>query len=285
MTLRQAEDAALEFKNKRFPSKLYSKCEKYDGRLYGIIVDGDGVKGTRVHMKNKARSGVVSSVAIGNDSNSLYTIRWDEGFEDSVFNTPEVLLHAVDGQGVVSLEDDKLLFRRWLCGALTVVYTHGYLYVIQDRNKFKDPRPGVKLGDDDEARAKIIRTFVWDEVRGLKASQTVNAHEKRMISSDQNLVAELDEVGSFLTMLELDGEPTGLIRQHGMNFDMEHQHMDFINYILRSLQESWKLGRWTSIASFLTPVAAGGDGVEFVRGLGSVSADHTEVKRSGKVVE
>lgn len=45
------------------------------------------------------------------------------------------------------------------------------------------------------------------------------------------------------------------------------------------------MGRWTSIATFLAPVAAGGDGVEFVRGLGSVSADHTEVKRSGEVVE
>ena len=285
MTFHQAEKAALKFKNKTFPSNLYSKCEKYDGRLYGIIVDGNGVKGTRVHVRRTARSGVVSNVAIGNDSNSLYTISWDDGSEDSVFNTPEVLLHAVDGQGVVSLEDDKLLFRRWLCSALTVAYTHGYLYVIQDRNKFKDPRPGVKLGDDDKARAKIIRKFVWDEVKGLKASDTVNAHEQRIISSDQNLVAELDEAGSFLKMLELDGEPTGLIREHGMSFDMEHQHMDFINYILRSLQESWKLGRWTSIASFLTPVAEGGDGVEFVRGLGSVSADRTEVKRSGEVVE
>lgn len=282
ITWMRAENAALAFKEGRFPCKLYSSCEKYDGKLYGIIVDGDGAKGTRVHVESEARSGVVSSVAIGDDSNSLYTIRWDDGSNDSIFNTPEVLLYAVDGQKVVSLENDKLMFRRWLCGALVAVYAHGYPFLIQDRNKNKHPRPGVELGTVQEARAKIIRDFVWGEVKGLRASETVNYHEKHMISSDLDLVDNLDKAGSFLEMLELPKSPVGLLKEHNMGFDKK-QHKFFVEHMLRGAQESWKLGRYSSLASFITPVAAGGDRVEFPRGLGSVCNDRTELKLLGKV--
>lgn len=296
MTLRQARSAALAFSRRKFPCSLYKKCEKYDGRLYGIIVDGDGAKGTRVRRKregsSKARDGVVSSVAVGNDSNSVYTIRWDDGSEDSTFTTSEVLLRALEDQDVVSLDEDKKLFKRWLCGALGGVYVHGYRSLIQDRNQKKNPRPGVQLDDDDKISEGAIRKYVWDTIKHLKASQTVNDHERALISSDKELMDKLDEEGSFLKMMGLRERPEGLLEETDKDFHMG-QHKVFVEHLLRGAQESWKLGRYTSIESFITPVAAGGrdgDRGEFTRGheLGpdcnvraEIRVDEEEVKRCG----
>lgn len=98
----------------------------------------------------------------------MYTIRWDDRSEDSTFTTSEVLIRAVEGQDVFSLDEDKELFKRWLCGALSGIYVHGYRFLTQDRNQKKDPRPGVQLDDDEKIPEGAIRKFVWDTITDLK---------------------------------------------------------------------------------------------------------------------
>lgn len=79
--------------------------EKYDGRLHGIIFDGDGAKRTRVRARGGVVEGAVANFA--NNSNAVHTIRGDDDSEDSTFTTSEVLLRAVEDQGVVSLDDRR----------------------------------------------------------------------------------------------------------------------------------------------------------------------------------
>lgn len=133
------------------------------------------------------QNGVVVSVAIGSNSNALYSIRWGDGSEGSPFNTWEVLLRAVAGQGVVSLQDEKILFERFLRGALRVAYVHGYQFLIQDKNKIKDPKPGVLLDDGEKIWAGKIRSFVWDTIENLAASETVSHPQRELLTRPRHL--------------------------------------------------------------------------------------------------
>lgn len=122
-----------------------------------------------------------------------------------------------------------------------------------------------------------------------EANQTVNAHERALISSDEELLEKLDEERSFLKMMGLRERPEGLLKETDKGFHMG-QHKMFVKHPLRGAQESGKLGRYTSIESFITPVAAGdrdGVGGEFPRAyeLGSGCTDTTELRVDGAVVK
>ena len=215
----------MVFSKGGFPFKLYQKFEKYDFGMYGIAVEGDGVKkdakGTRVRtppsLSSPARNGVVAGIPLGDGANALYSIRWDDGSGDGMFTTSEVLVRAVVGQGVVSLRKDKERFKTWLAGALGMAYVIVYRFSVQDRNKHKDPRPGFILSDDDEERAEIIRNFGWDNVQDLKAIETVSTHERAWIS-DEAPLRDLREARSYLKMLWLNTFREGLLAETGKGF-------------------------------------------------------------------
>lgn len=271
VTLKQVQDGVLGLSRGIFPTSLYKKCDKHDSRLYGIRVEEGGVKGTRVRLKSE-QDGVVASVTIGEDTNVLYNIRWDDGSDDSTYSTSEVLLYAFAGEGVVSLREDKHRFEGFLCAALNIVYVHVYKFLIQDKNLEKYPKPGVILDEKTKRDESIIIIFFWDAVNNLKANDTVSAHERELMSAGEELMRKIDEE----LMLGLLPSKDGLLKETDKGF--HEKHKEFVKHILRGAHESWKLGRFTSIESCITPVAAGLRS-EFPRGyeLDKGCTDHTVV--------
>lgn len=254
MTYLQVCNALVTFKRNKFPKQLYDKCEKYSGTLYGIQVAGEKVQGTRVRPAG-GKEGIVSSVSTQHGDTSVYTIRWTDGSESS-YTTYEVLENAVEGQGVVSPGEDRTNFKIFLCATMVVVYVHLYLFVIQDSNQKKKPSKGsVFRKHAEKTKEGVVRDFAWDTIQGLRAADCVNEHELKLVSTDACLKKGVEKAGSLLGMLRLPGDKSGLLEHKNLKFNSKHNSL--VRHVLRGAQQAWKLGRFPTIESFITPVAKG----------------------------
>ena len=79
--------------------------------------------------------------------------------------------------------------------------------------------------------------------------------ELQLVSKDVKLVEELRMEGSFLRLLGLSSVPDALMKKLGMGF--HDTHGTFVDHIVKGAHSSWQLGRFTSIESCTTPLAAG----------------------------
>lgn len=220
----------MTFKRNEFPQKLYKKFEKYSGSLYGIQVAGKEVQGTRVRQPD-GKEGVVCSVNTQHCDKLVYTVRWADGSE-CLYATYQVLEHAVVGQRVVSSREDRENFKHYLCAMMAVEYVHVYLFATQDDNQNKKRSKGSKLRAQAETnKEEAVRDFVWKTIKHLKAVDTVNDHECKLVESDECLKAELDKKGSLLKTLRLSDEKEGLLKHTNLKFNPKHKRS--VRHVLR----------------------------------------------------
>lgn len=271
MTYLEVVKGVLDLAHGSFPEKLYStKSEKDSGWLYGIEVKCAGVAGTQVRSLDGDEGRVAGVKAV--EGVSSYTIDWDDG-QKFKYSTFDVLRDAVEGQGVVSLAEDKERFGIFLCAVLCLVCVHVYMFVCEDDNK-EDPKPGCKLADAHGKIAKTIRDKAWGVISGKSVKETLSQRELALLASDKGLVERCSEKGSLAEMLDLPKDRTGLMKDTHMGFDKSHE--GFVGHFVRGAQASWKMGRCTSVRSCITPFAAG------VRGElpSGVSLDESEKFRT-----
>lgn len=253
MTYREVCMGVLDLANGNFPEKLYdTKSEKDSGWLYGIQVKCAGVAGTEVRSLDGVKGRVAGVKVV--EGVSSYTIAWEDG-KDFTYSTFDILRDAVEGQGVVSLAEDKERFGIFLCAVLCLVCVHVYMFVCEDDNK-EDPKPGCELKDDARKNeAKTIRDKAWAVISGKSVKETLTKRELGLLAADKGLHERCLEEGSFAEMLDLSKDRTGLMKDTHMGFDKSHQ--GFVGHFVRGAQASWKMGRCTSVRSCITPFAAG----------------------------
>ncbi len=256
VTYKECCDALMSFSKGEFPSKLFEeKFEKYDSHLYGIKVEGESVRGTRVVRGADKKEGVVCGVDTRRGDTSVYTVRWTDGFE-SLYSTYQVLEQAAVGQDVVTPDEDRENFKNFLCATMVVLYVHVYLFAIQDTNQNKKAWPGSEIKDSSKInRERVLRSTAWNTIKDLKAVACVNEHELQLLSTDKGLKGELEKNGSLLKMMGLSTGPRGLLKSERLRFNSKHRRL--VRHVLRGAQQAWKLGRFPTIESFITPVARG----------------------------
>lgn len=97
-----------------------------------------------------------------------------------------------------------------------------------------------------------IREFgIFHTIDNVTAVDTVSAHERDQVSADKDLARDVKKTGSFLEMLGVSDNKDGILGESGIGF--HDNHLQFVKHTLRGAQESWKLGRFTSIDYALHP--------------------------------
>ncbi|CAM9091757.1 unnamed protein product, partial [Laminaria digitata] len=154
-------------------SDVVEKLEKFDYRLYGIKVMGQGgrgrsrpgQKGTLVRDVHRKKMGEVTRFFVDEDTGyNGFEIQWKGCGGTSVYSTRDVLCGAErygGNQGVASPKDDDARVLLFLRGVLCMVNVQVQKYVIDDDRKIKRRRDAVTLPKEVCKKTLSLRMDAW----------------------------------------------------------------------------------------------------------------------------
>lgn len=252
-------------------SDVVEKLEKFDYRLHGIKVMGQGgrgksrpgQKGTLVRDVHRKKTGEVTRFFVDEDTGyNGFEIQWKGCGGTSVYSTRDVLCGAErygGNQGVTSPKEDDERVLLFLRGVVCMVNVQIQKYVIDDDRKIKRRRDAVTLPKEVCKKTLSLRMDAWKGIQVVSLADTMTEHEESILGkSGGGLLEEARRDGSLFMALGLGRyratNTTGFVT-NGYRF--HDRHMTFVNHFVRGAQSSWKLGRPTSVESCIAPLSAG----------------------------
>lgn len=244
--------------------KIYGKVCMRDISKYGIFL---GLKITACN----GDSGKVISIKNGD-----IHIRFKD--YDKIWTVLEVLKFSDSGQEVVSLEEDQRKFVLFLCSSYVIVHVHVANFVNGDSKMRKKNTVYTDLQDqisksriDSDEYGKyvkelsnihMINPLAWKSIRDIPLYKTVH---KNQISKDVDVFSK--KLGSFLEVI-------GMEKYKNVDFDLKCTDSllmgilakdlvlknkcgtarGIVDSVVKSLQESFRLGRFTSLPSAFIPI-------------------------------
>ncbi|CAM9967805.1 unnamed protein product [Ectocarpus sp. 13 AM-2016] len=226
---------------------VVEKLEKFDYRLYGIKVMGQGGEGksrpgqtgTLVRNVHKKKTGEATRFFMVEDTRyNGFDIQWKGCGGASVFSTRDVLCGAErygGNQGVTSPKDGDTRALLLLRGVLCMVNFQLQKYVVDDDRKIKRWGDTVTLPKEVCKTTLSLRMDAWRGIQAASLADTMTEYEESIIGkSGGGLLEEARCDGSLLVALGLGQyratDTTGFVT-NGYRF--HNRYTTFVNHFVR----------------------------------------------------
>lgn len=160
---------------------------------------GERIAGTKVTSGNIEGEVVEAEMVRGYNA---FTIKWKRGGHgDSKYSTDDVLRHADDDQGVVSLEEDTRHMNVFLLATLCMVNVQVYEFITNDV-KVENIFDTCPLDREEASDNMNGREYAWNETKRAAAVDMLHSNEREFLvtNEDKGLLEHLKKESCFKMM-------------------------------------------------------------------------------------